>query len=79
MIHIFQPRWRSSRRLEKVRNGSIDERVLAMIHLPGICLSTAAAAAAAIKVSGRPARSASLSITSWPFSSSHNWFWLKVV
>jgi hypothetical protein len=50
---------RRSRRLELLRNGSTKDRDSVMIALPAMPRSSAAARAAAMKVSGRPSRSAS--------------------
>ena len=50
---------RRSRRAELFRNGSTKERDSVMIALPGMPRSSAAALAAAMKLSGRPSRSVS--------------------
>jgi hypothetical protein len=69
---------RRSRRMELFRNGSTEERDSVTIALPSIPRSPAAALAAAMKLSGRPSRSASPSSMNQSCSSPSKW-WLNEV
>ena len=69
---------RRSRRVELFRNGSTKERDSVMTALPAMPRSSAAALAAATKLSDRPSRSASPSSMNQSCSSPSRW-WLKAV
>ena len=79
MMNMRQTFSRRSRRVEKVRKGSVLERVLTMAHFPGLPCDTAAAAACSRRAGASPARSDSFSSSTICVPSSASRFWLNLV